>query len=75
MSCCIVENLVRSLLGKPLRQVHSAISPHLLIGPTPQKQDIQPPVTNEYYWICEPCFNDFREMFEWKVSSSSGNYE
>jgi hypothetical protein len=22
---------------------------------------------DDYYWICEPCFNDFEQMFEWKV--------
>jgi hypothetical protein len=23
--------------------------------------------TDEYYWICENCFNDFKDMFHWKV--------
>lgn len=22
---------------------------------------------DKYAWICETCFNDFNEMFEWKV--------
>lgn len=22
---------------------------------------------DEYYWICEPCFADFKEKFEWQV--------
>ena len=22
---------------------------------------------DEYYWICENCFEDFKEMFHWKV--------
>jgi predicted Fe-S protein YdhL (DUF1289 family) len=22
---------------------------------------------DEYHWICEDCFRDFREDFEWKV--------
>ena len=22
---------------------------------------------NGYYWICEDCFNDFNNMFDWKV--------
>ena len=22
---------------------------------------------DEYYWICEECFTDFAEMFEWRV--------
>ena len=22
---------------------------------------------DDYRWICEDCFNDFKEMFEWKV--------
>ena len=26
---------------------------------------------DDYYWICEPCFNDFEQMFEWKVIPSS----
>lgn len=23
--------------------------------------------TNHYYWICEECFDDFKEMFRWKL--------
>lgn len=23
--------------------------------------------TDNYHWICEDCFNDFHEMFKWKV--------
>jgi len=23
--------------------------------------------TDQYYWICEACFNDFKDMFQWKV--------
>ncbi|HBD06038.1 MAG TPA: hypothetical protein DCY93_01330 [Firmicutes bacterium] len=22
---------------------------------------------DEYYWICEECFNDFKEKFKWTV--------
>ena len=22
---------------------------------------------DDYHWICEGCFNDFRELFEWKL--------
>ena len=22
---------------------------------------------DKYYWICEECFNDFKEMFNWSV--------
>jgi hypothetical protein len=22
---------------------------------------------DEYRWICEPCFEDFKEMFRWRV--------
>jgi hypothetical protein len=22
----------------------------------------------DYYWICEPCFNDFKDRFEWDVA-------
>ena len=22
---------------------------------------------DHYYWICEECFNDFKEMFDWTV--------
>jgi hypothetical protein len=22
---------------------------------------------DEYYWICETCFNDFKDLFEWVV--------
>jgi len=25
---------------------------------------------DEYYWICEECFQDFREYFGWKVVES-----
>lgn len=24
--------------------------------------------TDDYHWICPACFDDFKEMFEWKVS-------
>jgi len=27
---------------------------------------------DEYYWICEQCFKDFRDRFGWKVKSKSG---
>jgi hypothetical protein len=26
---------------------------------------------DEYYWVCRPCFDDFREMFGWTVSGGS----
>ena len=22
---------------------------------------------DRYHWICEECFNDFKEMFEWNI--------
>ena len=22
---------------------------------------------DDYHWICEECYNDFKEMFEWEV--------
>lgn len=22
---------------------------------------------DEYWWICDACFNDFKDMFQWKV--------
>ena len=22
---------------------------------------------DKYHWICEDCFNDFKELFEWEV--------
>lgn len=22
---------------------------------------------DDYRWICEPCFDDFNEMFDWKI--------
>jgi ribosomal protein L37AE/L43A len=22
---------------------------------------------DKYYWICETCYDDFKEMFKWKV--------
>jgi len=22
---------------------------------------------DEYHWICEECFEDFKDMFEWKI--------
>ena len=22
---------------------------------------------DKYHWICKPCFNDFKEMFKWKL--------
>ena len=24
---------------------------------------------DQYYWICEPCFNDFRERFNWQIAT------
>jgi hypothetical protein len=26
--------------------------------------------TDEYRWICQSCFEDFKEMFKWKVIDS-----
>ena len=25
---------------------------------------------DQYYWICEDCYNDFKHMFDWKVDIS-----
>jgi len=25
---------------------------------------------DEYYWICNDCFEDFKDMFEWKVTEN-----
>ncbi|MDP4119237.1 MAG: hypothetical protein Q8873_08665 [Bacillota bacterium] len=25
---------------------------------------------DRYYWICKECFDDFKEMFEWKVKNN-----
>ena len=22
---------------------------------------------DEHHWVCETCFNDFKDMFKWKV--------
>jgi len=27
--------------------------------------------TDGYHWICEPCFNDFRDRFGWSVADST----
>jgi hypothetical protein len=27
--------------------------------------------TDDYHWICEQCFSDFSEMFQWSVIPSS----
>lgn len=27
--------------------------------------------TDEYHWICEKCFEDFKEKFDWKVVEES----
>jgi hypothetical protein len=24
---------------------------------------------DSYYWVCEPCFEDFREQFSWTVAT------
>lgn len=24
--------------------------------------------SDDYYWVCRPCFDDFREMFGWTVT-------
>ena len=26
---------------------------------------------NQYHWICDECFRDFKEMFNWKVLDNS----
>jgi len=26
--------------------------------------------TDDYHWICQTCFEDFKEMFKWKVIDS-----
>jgi hypothetical protein len=25
------------------------------------------PTVDDYYWICPTCFEDFKDMFNWKV--------
>jgi hypothetical protein len=27
--------------------------------------------TDNYHWVCEDCFNDFSQVFDWKVSAGS----
>ena len=29
--------------------------------------------TDSYYWICDQCFNDFKNMFKWIVEVKSNN--
>jgi hypothetical protein len=26
---------------------------------------------DQYYWVCPPCFDDFREMFAWTLAEGS----
>ena len=28
--------------------------------------------TDRYYWICETCYNDFKDMFHWKIVEETG---
>lgn len=30
---------------------------------------------DQYRWICDDCFNDFREMFEWTVEEGAADQE
>jgi hypothetical protein len=30
---------------------------------------------DEYYWICENCYGDFREQFRWTVKEDEGRQE
>jgi hypothetical protein len=25
--------------------------------------------TDQYYWICEECYNDFKDLFQWNIIS------
>jgi hypothetical protein len=25
---------------------------------------------DQYHWVCQSCFNDFRAMFEWQIAGS-----
>lgn len=26
--------------------------------------------SDDYHWICEPCFEDFKEMFQWTIRAA-----
>ena len=28
---------------------------------------------DEYHWICEACYNDFKDRFQWKVKDNEDN--
>ena len=30
---------------------------------------------DEQHWICEPCFDDFRGEFNWRIESASGGVD
>lgn len=40
-----------------------------------EKIDANTPIAystvDRYHWICEQCFNDFKEMFEWEVFNAA----
>jgi len=40
---------------------------------SPEDLNVGYTTPDHYYWICEPCFNDFHDMFQWVVSPESGD--
>jgi hypothetical protein len=44
--------------SEELKATQSGIEPVLRVGWT---------TANDYHWICETCFEDFRERFKWRT--------
>lgn len=36
-------------------------------GDSPENLHVGYATPDRYYWICETCFHDFKEMFEWSI--------
>ena len=65
--------LSRAVLIKAVFKKHSEIDDHTHCifcwdKFSERAEDLHVGYTNGYHWICETCFNDFKEQFGWIVT-------
>jgi hypothetical protein len=52
----------RKLVQAPTADLDSRTEGFAAVGRGPEGQD-------DYYWVCDECFSDFRDRFGWTVSA------
>ena len=44
-----------------------------MVGEYPDALHLGYATEDDYHWICNQCYEDFREQFEWKVVQATGD--